>query len=59
MVGEYSVSPIEEHYACMVDLLARAGHLEEAFDLIKQFSLGKSVSALSALLSACGFCGNT
>ena len=34
MVSEYKVPPTEKHYVCMVDLLARAGRVEEACELI-------------------------
>ncbi|XP_020586509.1 pentatricopeptide repeat-containing protein At1g06140, mitochondrial-like [Phalaenopsis equestris] len=50
-----SISPSEEHYNCMVDLLGRAGQLEEAYDLVKKFSLNERINALCALLSACKF----
>ncbi|KAJ4959821.1 hypothetical protein NE237_019731 [Protea cynaroides] len=53
MMTEYLITPGEEHYGCMVDLLGRAGHLEEAYDLVKCLPSSKSASALSALLAAC------
>ncbi|XP_043723442.1 pentatricopeptide repeat-containing protein At4g21300-like [Telopea speciosissima] len=53
MTSEYLITPREEHYGCMVDLLGRAGHLEEAYDLVKCLPSRKSASALSALLAAC------
>ncbi|PIN15984.1 hypothetical protein CDL12_11365 [Handroanthus impetiginosus] len=44
-----------EHYSCLVDLLARAGNLEDALELIKSIPVGMkpSASAWGALLSAC------
>ncbi|XP_042486820.1 pentatricopeptide repeat-containing protein At1g06140, mitochondrial-like [Macadamia integrifolia] len=53
MTSEYLITPHEEHYGCMVDLLGRAGHLEEAYDLVMCLPSRKSASALSALLAAC------
>ncbi|KAK3018732.1 hypothetical protein RJ639_003026 [Escallonia herrerae] len=35
MVHEYSIVPQIEHYGCMVDLLARAGLLEQAVDFVR------------------------
>ncbi|KAK9118829.1 hypothetical protein Scep_016922 [Stephania cephalantha] len=53
MTADYSISPCEKHYSCMVDLLGRAGRLKEAYDLLICFPLSRSTSALTALLSAC------
>ncbi|KAG0489033.1 hypothetical protein HPP92_007844 [Vanilla planifolia] len=53
MTNELSFSPSEEHYNCMVDLLGRAGRLEEAHDLVKHFPLKDRRSALCALLAGC------
>ncbi|CAA2992547.1 pentatricopeptide repeat-containing At3g29230-like [Olea europaea subsp. europaea] len=35
MINEYSIEPRIEHYGCVVDLLARAGLLEQAVELIR------------------------
>ncbi|XP_010258197.1 PREDICTED: pentatricopeptide repeat-containing protein At4g21300-like [Nelumbo nucifera] len=53
MTARYLMVPCEEHYNCMVDLLGRAGHLVEAYDLVKYLPSGQSASALKSLLSAC------
>ncbi|XP_057967224.1 pentatricopeptide repeat-containing protein At5g66520-like [Malania oleifera] len=52
----YRVEPQPEHYACVVDLLARAGMLEEAEKFIeeKMGGLGQGdANAWGALLGAC------
>ncbi len=49
----YNKSPTVEHYACMVDLLGRAGFLNEAEGLITTMLCQPSVSVWKALLSAC------
>ena len=59
MTSIYSVLPQEEHYGCIVDLLSRAGHLEEGYKLIKLSTLNDKSSVLCALLSACRTYGNT
>lgn len=55
LIADHYVSPSEEHYNCMVDLLGRAGQLEEAYDLVKHYPLKEKISALCALLGACKF----
>ncbi|KAH1243364.1 Pentatricopeptide repeat-containing protein, mitochondrial [Glycine max] len=42
------------HYACMVDMLARAGNLEEALDFIERMPVQPSVSVFGAFLHGCG-----
>lgn len=59
MTSMYSILPQEEHYGCIVDLLGRAGHLEEGYKFIKSSILNDKSSALCALLSACRTHGNT
>jgi pentatricopeptide repeat protein len=54
----YGVSSTVEHYACMVDLLGRAGHLDGAEDLIKTMPFEPNVAVWKALLGACRVCGN-
>ncbi|KAL6131961.1 hypothetical protein ACLB2K_070333 [Fragaria x ananassa] len=48
-----SLSPRLEHYGCMVDLLCRAGLLDEAQKLINTMPMQPDVLILGALLSAC------
>ncbi|XVF14338.1 hypothetical protein REPUB_Repub09cG0050800 [Reevesia pubescens] len=59
MREEYRMIPSKEHYACIVDLLGRAGCLEEAYDLLKLLPARQSVFAMDALLAACKMHGNT
>jgi pentatricopeptide repeat protein len=42
-----------EHYACLVNVLGRAGRLEEAYGVVKSMPMEPSVSVLGALLNAC------
>lgn len=53
MSMEYSISPGVEHYSCMVDLLGRAGHLDEAYKLILDMNVQPNVDVWVAFLSAC------
>ena len=42
-----------EHYGCMVDLLGRAGQLEEAYKMIEQMPIPSNSVVWGALLGAC------
>ncbi|GAB4835301.1 hypothetical protein Ancab_000210 [Ancistrocladus abbreviatus] len=53
MVRDYSISPRIDHYICMVDLLGRAGLLEEAKALIENMPFEPDVHVWGALLAAC------
>ncbi|GJN35465.1 hypothetical protein PR202_gb24245 [Eleusine coracana subsp. coracana] len=50
---EYSLKPVAEHYACMVDLLGRAGRLNEAFKLVQGMQIQATAGVWGALLGAC------
>jgi pentatricopeptide repeat protein len=39
MSQDYHITPAMEHYCCMVDLLGRAGHLDEAEDFINKMPI--------------------
>ncbi|XWS14294.1 hypothetical protein CRYUN_Cryun36dG0110100 [Craigia yunnanensis] len=47
-----------EHYGCMVDLLGRAGLLDEAKKLIDEMPMSPDVGVLGALFGACRIHGN-
>ncbi|KAK7273426.1 hypothetical protein RIF29_14475 [Crotalaria pallida] len=53
MSNYYGVPPGAEHYACMVDLLGRAGRLDEAMKLINGMPMEPTPVVWVALLSAC------
>jgi pentatricopeptide repeat protein len=53
MSQEYQITPRVEHYACMVDLLGRAGRLDEALDFISKMPLEPNATVWGALLAAC------
>jgi pentatricopeptide repeat protein len=56
MSGTYGVEPCAEHYACVVDLLSRAGMVEEAERFIEEkmggFAAGDA-NVWGAILNAC------
>ncbi|XP_027332181.1 pentatricopeptide repeat-containing protein At2g13600-like [Abrus precatorius] len=49
----YNVTPTLKHYTCMVDLLSRAGKLDEAYELIKNMPMEADAVTWSALLGGC------
>ncbi|KAF3796072.1 Pentatricopeptide repeat-containing protein [Nymphaea thermarum] len=53
MVHDYGISPQLVHYGCMVDLLGRAGLLEEALELIRGMPMEPNDVIWGALLAAC------
>lgn len=53
MIQDYKITPRMEHYACMVDLLGRAGHLNEAQEFIEKMPLDPGATVWGALLGAC------
>ncbi|XP_051113499.1 pentatricopeptide repeat-containing protein At4g21065-like [Andrographis paniculata] len=53
MVNVYNINPTMEHYGCMVDLLGRAGKIDEAYHLIKSMPMKPNCVILRSYISAC------
>ncbi|XP_031251171.1 pentatricopeptide repeat-containing protein At2g01510, mitochondrial [Pistacia vera] len=53
-----NIQPRKEHYACMVDLFGRSGHLEEAYNFIKSMPMEPDSGVWGALLGACAIHNN-
>ncbi|XP_077228733.1 pentatricopeptide repeat (PPR-like) superfamily protein [Tasmannia lanceolata] len=58
MMKTYKIEPTIKHYGCMVDVLGRAGLLEEAEELIRSMPMNPDVIIWGSLLSACRNHGN-
>lgn len=58
MKTEFGIVPKLEHYGCMVDLLGRAGKLNEAYNLIQNMQMKPDSVIWGTLLGACSFHGN-
>jgi pentatricopeptide repeat protein len=58
MVTDYMIPAKLEHYTCMVDLLGRAGHLQEAENMVMAMPCRPHVDAWMALLGTCRIHGN-
>uniref|UniRef100_A0A453D4Y0 DYW domain-containing protein n=1 Tax=Aegilops tauschii subsp. strangulata TaxID=200361 RepID=A0A453D4Y0_AEGTS len=53
MAEKYCVEPEMEHYGCMVDLLGRAGLVQEAIELIEGMPIAPDPVLWGTVLSAC------
>ncbi|PKA58501.1 Pentatricopeptide repeat-containing protein [Apostasia shenzhenica] len=58
MIQEHGITPLPQHFACMVDLLARAAHFNEAMELISSMPVEPAAGVWGALLSGCRVHGN-
>ncbi|OEL19708.1 Pentatricopeptide repeat-containing protein [Dichanthelium oligosanthes] len=54
MAQHFNITPSMKHYACMVDVLARAGNLEQALEFIDKMPMQADVSVWGAFLHGCG-----
>lgn len=53
MIEKHNLQPSMEHYACMVDLLGRAGLFDEVLSLIDRMPTEPDAQVWGALLGAC------
>ncbi|XP_039824071.1 pentatricopeptide repeat-containing protein At3g12770-like [Panicum virgatum] len=58
ILTDYQMSPTLEHYACMVDMLGRAGRLVEAYEIIRGMSMCPDKCVWGAFLGGCRLHGN-
>ncbi|XP_024928628.3 pentatricopeptide repeat-containing protein At5g56310-like isoform X1 [Ziziphus jujuba] len=58
MQKDYGIEASIEHYGCMVDMLGKAGRLEEAYQLITSMPIPSNDAVWGALLAACRTHGN-
>ncbi|ONK70651.1 uncharacterized protein A4U43_C04F90 [Asparagus officinalis] len=59
MMSKYHIRPRVEHYSCVIDLLARGGLLEDAYNLACNMDAMPNLSLWGSLLGACSIHGNT
>ncbi|CAL5194724.1 unnamed protein product [Lathyrus oleraceus] len=59
MTRDHNIIPRSEHYACIVDMLGRAGHLNEARKFIEGLPEHGGVLVWQALLGACSIHGDS
>uniref|UniRef100_A0A0E0JIZ8 DYW domain-containing protein n=1 Tax=Oryza punctata TaxID=4537 RepID=A0A0E0JIZ8_ORYPU len=53
MTKDYGLTPRLDHYACMVDILSRAGMLKEAKDFIESITIDHGTCLWRIVLGAC------
>lgn len=58
MKSVYNFEPNIKHYGCMIDLLGRAGRLEEAEKLLRSMPMEADIVIWGTLLAACRTYGN-
>ncbi|KAK6804895.1 hypothetical protein RDI58_002679 [Solanum bulbocastanum] len=58
MTSSYDVLPDQEHFACIIDLLGRAGHFSELLAQIKKMPCEPDDHIWNALLGVCRIHGN-
>ncbi|XP_015689700.1 putative pentatricopeptide repeat-containing protein At1g77010, mitochondrial [Oryza brachyantha] len=58
MDADFSVSPSAEHYACVTDLLVRAGQLEEAVEFIEKMPFKADAISWTTVIGGCKALGN-
>uniref|UniRef100_A0A1D1XJK2 Pentatricopeptide repeat-containing protein At1g09220, mitochondrial n=1 Tax=Anthurium amnicola TaxID=1678845 RepID=A0A1D1XJK2_9ARAE len=58
MVHVYGIEPEIKHYGCVIDMLGRAGRLEEAEKMILEMPVDVNVVVWRTLLNCCGMHGN-
>ncbi|XP_021654644.1 pentatricopeptide repeat-containing protein At5g15300 isoform X3 [Hevea brasiliensis] len=58
MKDVYGIEPNVRHYGCMVDLLGRAGLLNDAFEFIENMNIEPNAVIWRTLLGACRIHGN-
>ncbi|ESQ55797.1 hypothetical protein EUTSA_v10025426mg [Eutrema salsugineum] len=58
MKRDYGIEPEGQHYAAMVDILGRAGRLQEAYEFVMKSPCKKHAPVWGSLLGACRNYGN-
>lgn len=58
MTADHGIFPSQEHYACLIDLLGRAGCFDELMTQLKKMPFTPDDQILNALLGVCRIHGN-
>ncbi|XP_062115997.1 pentatricopeptide repeat-containing protein At1g11290, chloroplastic [Humulus lupulus] len=53
MKKDYGIEPAMDHYGAMVDLLGRAGQLNDAWEFIQKMPIEPGITVFGAMLGAC------
>ncbi|KAJ9564886.1 hypothetical protein OSB04_000852 [Centaurea solstitialis] len=55
MKNNYNLAPRSEHYACLIDILGRSGHVEHAYKMIQDMPFEADLGVWGSLLAGCRF----
>ncbi|XP_024964275.1 pentatricopeptide repeat-containing protein At1g09410, mitochondrial-like [Cynara cardunculus var. scolymus] len=55
MKNNYNLAPRSEHYACLIDILGRSGHVENAYKMILKMPFEADLGVWGSLLAGCRF----
>ncbi|GAB4853196.1 Pentatricopeptide repeat-containing protein At2g21090 [Ancistrocladus abbreviatus] len=58
MTSDHGILPDEEHYACLIDLLGRAGHFDELINQLEKMPFKADDRIWNALVGVCSIHGN-
>jgi hypothetical protein len=58
MTKDYRIDPCPQHLACLVDLLGRAGRVQDAYNVLLNMSCQTNTGVIGAFLAACKTRGN-
>ncbi|KAK1697720.1 hypothetical protein QYE76_014417 [Lolium multiflorum] len=58
MTKDYQIDPCPQHLACLVDLLGRAGRVQDAYNVLLNMSCQTNTDVIGAFLAACKTRGN-
>ncbi|KAM0844721.1 hypothetical protein ACQ4PT_056851 [Festuca glaucescens] len=58
MTKDYQIDPCPQHLACLVDLLGRAGRVQDAYNVLLDISCQTNTDVIGAFLAACKARGN-
>ncbi|ESQ48000.1 hypothetical protein EUTSA_v10022209mg [Eutrema salsugineum] len=59
MRTRFGVTPVIQHYGCIVDLLGKAGRLQEAYEFVLAMPIKPDTIMLRCLCNACSIYGET
>lgn len=59
MKTRFGVTPVIQHYGCIVDLLGKAGRLQEAYEFVLAMPIKPDAILLRSLFNACSIYGET
>jgi pentatricopeptide repeat protein len=59
MADDYRITPTLSHFTCLIDLLGRAGQLEEALAMASESPFHADIAMWLAILGACRKWGNS